>query len=454
MGVTVAYRGRIKDPAAIETFEDVVLDLALEMDGMARVWRSADDRDPRRVVRGVMLDLAPGVEPVSLLVSPEGWLVPLHEIEAAERGPVREPPWIFVKTQFGPVEAHVALCEMLGALGKEFLADLEIRDDGGYWPKRDLAELQRSRGAIDAGIKMLSAALEPSKIHPEDRDDPELLGKHVERIAEKVRRLVARPPEHAPVRFGDDDDPDADPDAYGTEEQWDAAFRENRRKQEKMSRFIEERTLGGEPVESALDAAMSDPGILDVPDPGTAEDAEEQEGADPVPEPFGHGTGQGAEVGDDVDEINAACREAVAEMEAEEAVAPKRRERHPLLERMHALTLRALRLPERKEAGPAGPLSQLVQGILEMSGGLAQVLGSWESGEDEDDGSVGLNVVQLKRALRGAAFALGALVPARAAGLLAKEDAEFIGREAEAIEGEIRERLWSARERLNRKGRP
>lgn len=52
----------------------------------------------------------------SPLISPEGWLINLVEIEDAEKGRLAEPPWCFVKTQFGPVEGHVALVEMLTAL--------------------------------------------------------------------------------------------------------------------------------------------------------------------------------------------------------------------------------------------------------------------------------------------------------------------------------------------------
>src|SRR5205823_206009 len=40
---------------------------------------------------------------------------------------------VLIKTQFGPVEGHVALVEMLAALKREFLPDLEVSDEGGYW---------------------------------------------------------------------------------------------------------------------------------------------------------------------------------------------------------------------------------------------------------------------------------------------------------------------------------
>ena len=83
---------------------------------MAQIWRSWADDNPERMVRGVILGIAPGQESTSLLLSPEGWLIGLTDIEDAEEGRLKEPPWCFVKTQFGPVEGHVALVEMLTAL--------------------------------------------------------------------------------------------------------------------------------------------------------------------------------------------------------------------------------------------------------------------------------------------------------------------------------------------------
>jgi len=75
MGVTISYRGSLGDLKRVEDFEDRVVDLALDVGGQARVWRSAADDDPQRVVRGAILNLFPGQETTSLLISPEGWLV-------------------------------------------------------------------------------------------------------------------------------------------------------------------------------------------------------------------------------------------------------------------------------------------------------------------------------------------------------------------------------------------
>src|SRR5438132_11991476 len=141
MGVSLAYCGRLADLTRIEDFEDRLLDLALEVGGLAQIWRSRAEDDPERMVRGIVVHIAPGLEATSLLVSPEGWLIGLTDIEDAECGRLTEPPWCFTKTQFGPLEGHVALVEILRALKREFVPDLEVSDDAGYWESGDLAEL-------------------------------------------------------------------------------------------------------------------------------------------------------------------------------------------------------------------------------------------------------------------------------------------------------------------------
>ena len=255
MGVTIAYRGLLPDLTRIEDFEDRLFDFALEMGGMARIWRTWADDNPDRMVRGIILDLAPGQESTSLLISPEGWLIGLTEIEDAENGRLNEPPWCFVKTQFGPIEGHVALVEMFAALKREFLPDLEVSDEGGYWETRDLAELTRRHSFLKAAIDGLAEGLSRYGLSHEAAEDPEILLRHVERVAAQVQRTLRRPAEHPPVEFEEGDFEGAvSPEVI--EKQWDELFKQNRRQQERLQRAIEELRSRGVDDETALRDAL------------------------------------------------------------------------------------------------------------------------------------------------------------------------------------------------------
>ena len=83
MGITIFYRGRLAELARIDDFEDRLLDFA-PRSAAARIWRTWADNDPDRMVRGSSSISAPGHESTSLLVSPEGWLIGLTDIQDAE----------------------------------------------------------------------------------------------------------------------------------------------------------------------------------------------------------------------------------------------------------------------------------------------------------------------------------------------------------------------------------
>lgn len=398
MGLTIHYRGRLTDLTRIEDFEDRVLDLVLEIGGTAEIWRSAPSEKPSRMVRGILATLAPGQETTSLLVSPEGWLLGLFEIKAAEEGLLSEPPWCSVKTQFGPVEAHVALVELLRALEREFLAELDVNDEGGYWESRDLGGLIAKHAAVQAAIDGIREGLERHGLSSEAAEDPAILARRIERIAEQVHRVISRPSEHPDPFSGEEDETELFPDPDEVEARWDAVFRYNRRRQERLHRAIEERLQQGEPHDEALKNAFRDVGIPVPGDPAIADDEDEFGDDD-----FG-----------DVDEDepwsipDEAWKESLDEDDDPRSLFEK--QCHPLLKRamelLHRLNDVFNDSPNEQETA----LRTLFQGAGDLMGGLSQAT-AHDSDEVEALSAemVGLHVVQLKRALRGAAFARCAL---------------------------------------------
>ena len=436
MGVTISYRGSLADIERVEDFEDRVLDLALEIGGQARVWRSVHDDDPRRVVRGIMLDLYPGQETTSLLISPEGWLINLFEIEDAEKGRIAEPPWCFVKTQFGSVEGHVALVEMLAALKREFFPDLEVNDEGGYWETRDLAALRHKMEYVQSAIDGLGDALRRQGLTAEAAEEPEILMTRITRVAQMVQRTLGRAAEHPPVLWGDEDSGDDSEGGFyrpgdGTEAQWDASFKEQRRKQERLHRAIEERRARGDETGDALLGAMRDEGMIDLPGEPSLSDAlremaeameEEQDEED---EPWRESLPDALREADEDDEDDWLGDD----------------ERHPLLERVMDLNKRLYDMAEAAEGRRNVNFQSLLSSTGEMMGGLAQALGSRHF-----EPLSGLSLVQLKRALRGAAFAIGMLFPLRAEGVLGPAEFDELIATLESLRNDIVAELSRLRE--------
>jgi hypothetical protein len=425
MGVTIAYRGRLAELTRIEDFEDRLVDFALAVGGQVRIWRTWADDNPERMVRGVILDLAPGHESTSLLVSPEGWLIGLTDIQDAEEGRLTEPPWCFVKTQFGPVEGHVAIVEMLAALRREFLSDLEVSDDGGYWETRNLAELIRLRSLTQAAIDGLAEGLRRHGLSREAAEDPDILRRHVERVAEHVHRTLGRPSEHPPVAFEDHDEFEGEEDPEATEKLWDQMFKANRRQQERLQRAIEERRSRGVDAATALREALREV-VLTVPEEENSQS--EEPWHDDEDAPYGESpddaiAGEGAGFPDTHDE----------------GFDSEQEERHPLLQKAFELHLRLDALFSDTDPRFAPALKTLHAGAGDAMGGLAQAL----SGRDRNFQNYGLRVVQLKRALRGAAFARGALFPLRST--ITAEQFKELHRVLEQMETDIVSELGKAR---------
>ncbi len=244
------------------------------------------------MVRGVVFDLCPGQETTSLLISPEGWLIGLIDIEDAENGKLAEPPWCFVKTQFGSLEGHVAVVEMFRALKAEFFPDLEVSDEGGYWEKGDLRELAQKREFLQSAIKMLGEGLEQFGLSAEAAEDPEIVVARIARVAKMVQETLKRPSEHPIVHFSDEDAAleGVGPISPEEEARWDASFKENRRRQERVHRAIERHLSQGESIEDAFDASMHEETALGLPadeddEAGEAEDGEDWR--DSLPEEAG-----------------------------------------------------------------------------------------------------------------------------------------------------------------------
>jgi hypothetical protein len=431
MGITIFYRGAIADLDRVEDFEDRVLDLALEFGGQARIWRTAADTDPSRVVRGVVLDLCPGQETTSLLISPEGWLIGLTEIEDAENGKLKEMPWCFVKTQFGTLEGHVALVEMFAALKAEFFPDLEVRDEGDYWETRDVDGLEKKRVFLQTAIEQFSEGLRQHGLTAEAAEDPEILVARLVRVAQLVQKTLQRPSEHPPVHW-EDDDAALDPEGRVTpkeEARWDAMFKENRRRQERVQRAIERHLSQGEELDAAFDAAMNEETAAGLPADESDEDEDHEDWRDSLPEELPADAFAEGSVGDD-ESSDAAFGGGF-----------ERLDRHPLQQRASDLLMRLHKLlpPETRSPDSTGVL---MHGALDISGGLAQAL----SFPEGDEFSAGLCVVQLKRSLRGAAFAQGALFPLRADGLIDEETFKELYATLNGLQSDIYDELRRRRE--------
>ena len=391
MGIAIHYRGTIDDLNRIEEFENRVLDLVFSLGGKATVWRSWDDSDRTRVLRGLMVEMAPGQETLSLLISPEGHLTPLFQMKEAEQTPFTEPPYCFCKTQFGSIQGHVAIVYLLDAMRQTFFSNLEVSDEGTYHETRDVKALAEKMDFLGDAIKSIAKGLSEHGLSAEAAEDPNIVAARIERIAVLAQQNISKDSGAGHShKASSDEERDAVETAWAepslAEEVaiFDRLRRQNNLRSERMARRIEEATAAGMSAADAIELAML-----------------EQEITQPPSDPAGETTTTDVADREDIAGTEDAD-DHLLPLAFDQAEPPHGRHRACELAEQFLLTVMEL---ANSDQTSNSFYSTVVRSATEMVGGLAQAT----AGLSEDQSSCALAISQLKRSLSGHAFARGAL---------------------------------------------
>lgn len=412
MGITIHYRGTIDDLSQVEIMEDRLLDLIFSLGGRATIWRSFAESDPARVVRGLLVQLVPGQDTFSLLISPEGHLTPLSQIKEAEEVPFDEPPDCFVKTQYGSLQGHIAIVHLLDALRQRFFSNLDVSDEGGYYENRDTDHLMNQMRTLQTAIDSMAQGLRQFGLSPEAMEDPGILAMRIERIATLIHQSISHDAQGDTVlrdpNLRNDEQSNFSTERTLEEEvkEMDRLRRKNDLRSERMNRRITEARAAGMSMEEAFDLAMKEEG-LPVPDRDPEESWMESDAWDPLDE----------------------TEDPLVEQDGDDP-----HMEHPAVEQVKEFLDRIMQLEEDESSHPSF-LSVLMRGSLEMFGGLVQAT----CGDGDDLFDRALTISQLKRALSGHAYARGALFGLKSEEVISDEQASELFEQLEGILATIHE---------------
>lgn len=417
MGITIHYRGKMDDTDRICEMEDRVMDLVFAFRGKATVWRSYSDHDRSRVVRGLLVEMSPGQDTLSLLVSPEGYLTPLYQIEQAEESDFDEPPDCFVKTQFGSLLGHVAIVHLLDAIKAHYASNLEIIDEGEYYETRDLENLRQKQAFLAAATRSMAEGLRNHGLSHEAMEDPDIVAKRIERIAALVQtKLNGEAVEESNLAASaPSDDLWHEPSLEEDVEWMESQRRKNDARTERMVRRIADASSQGIPYEEAFRMAMREEGLhtsksdtsfgdsaVTAEGNGNADEEASKDEFVPPPHPF------------------------------DEAATVDRHAQHPAVELAATFFSRATELQDPTTTA-AGFYSTLSRGAMDMVGGLAQATGD---GMDDRAGRA-VAITQLKRALFGHGLARGAVFGLRSEDAITQQQSKELHEQLGLILTEI-----------------
>lgn len=218
MGVTLHYRGTLDDPRRLPVLCDELADVAQAM-GWTAVRIDDDDDGPldarlnhdsdgARIegnvgLKGIVLTPDDGSESLWFCFDRDGQLRSLLGQVLLLDGTLKpEESWAFTKTQFSSPERHVWIVGLLRYVQKHYVANLDVRDDGGYWDTGDLTELRRRMDLINAKIGEMAAALSSPRFAALAGQSAEDIVAAIEQVARRLHNPAdaAKPPDDPPNR--------------------------------------------------------------------------------------------------------------------------------------------------------------------------------------------------------------------------------------------------------------
>jgi hypothetical protein len=178
MGVTIHYKGKLTSTDNIDSFCEEMEDIAKSMGWKHSVFDfDVNDKTP---VKGVIIRPHEKSESLQLISDRQGNLRNVFAMEFA--GEDSELTYLnFIKTQFAPVEIHIAVIKLLKYIQQKYISNLDVYDEGEYWQTGDEKILKRKIDFLNSVMDQLEDVLNTIEIEE---------GSSAESIADKIEEVL------------------------------------------------------------------------------------------------------------------------------------------------------------------------------------------------------------------------------------------------------------------------
>lgn len=189
MGITIHYQGKLNQPDLADAFCEELADISKTMEWKYNRINDEPDSEPVQL-KGIIISPHEKSEPLVFTFDPEGYLRNAFMMRFADEEP--DFTWYnHTKTQFAPIEVHIAIIKLLKYLQLKYMDNLEVMDEGSYWDTGDENLLKQKIDFLNAKMNELAGLLETI---PFDKDDTaESLANKIEKlIKEKMQGTISR----------------------------------------------------------------------------------------------------------------------------------------------------------------------------------------------------------------------------------------------------------------------
>ncbi len=194
MGITIHYSGKLDDARVLPNLRLAATHFCFqrkweyeEIDeriiGKVERWIPSDDEEIHTQIapiddtlRGLIIQ--PHAESESVWLTFNQYSELCFYMPLQKAGMYWENKLLFTKTQFAPLDIHIAICEMLHLIQDKYFPSLRVTDEGEYWETRDPDRLAQNLGKLN----MIMDSAERAR---GDEDNP--MTKEIRRAADEAK---------------------------------------------------------------------------------------------------------------------------------------------------------------------------------------------------------------------------------------------------------------------------
>ena len=178
MGITIHYKGKLDASELIEPFCEEVQDIARSME-----WEFTaitPENNDKNGLKGLFIKPHEKAELLQFTFDKEGFLRNALLLEYEDTND-EFTYFNHIKTQFAPIEIHVAIVKLLKYLKQKYMRNLEVKDEGLFWETNDEKILNEKLEFLNKAMDKLEGILNSI---PHEKDET------AESIANKIERII------------------------------------------------------------------------------------------------------------------------------------------------------------------------------------------------------------------------------------------------------------------------
>jgi hypothetical protein len=198
MGITIHYKGQMDDtsmlPMLIEEIQDIADTKGWKSNILNEDWGTKPNAsivsrgqiEGDLGLKGISFSPGEGCESMSLFFDRYGHVMDPMTMLCIIDGTIKPTDaCVHVKTQFANSETHIWIISILKYLKKEYISNLEVIDEGGYWETGDVKELEKRMKFLGDKINAIANAISSAPITDTDKEKMS-----VEEIASKIEDII------------------------------------------------------------------------------------------------------------------------------------------------------------------------------------------------------------------------------------------------------------------------